>query len=210
MVDGSVPLAHMPANQSTNHITTHLLYDGHQREETHTPTSAAATITITITITTITTTTTIIASSVGARACRYNSLSVRVVKVSHLLAAERASALPGACLRERAVFPALNFITCTRGISKATRMPPMPTTYDFIKARCCTSYTRACGIIQFNACIHTARQLLFRVRWPCFCEILGRRLRAEVTRRIPLFPIKRGPLSARYVCSLIARRKVDV
>lgn len=105
-------------------------------------------------------------------------------------------------LRERAVFPALNFITCSRGTSKAARTPPMPTTYDFIKARRCTSYTRACEIIQFNACIHTAGQLLFRVRRPCFCEILGRRLRAEVTWRTLLLPTRRGPLSARYACSL--------
>lgn len=105
-------------------------------------------------------------------------------------------------LRERAVFPALNFITCSRGTSKAARTPPMPTTYDFIKARRCTLYTRACEIIQFNACIHTAGQLLFRVRRPCFCEILGRRLRAEVTWRTLLLSTKRGPLSARYACSL--------
>lgn len=74
-------------------------------------------------------------------------------------------------LRERAVFPALNFITCSRGTSKAARMPPIPTTYDFIKARCCTSYTRARlynltrVYIQQGSCCSACVDLVFAKFW---------------------------------------------
>lgn len=131
----------------------------------------------------------------------YNSLSARVVKVSHLLAAVSLCTLR-CMLRERVVFPALNFITCSRNIEGySDALKSM--TYDFIKSHCiCRAHAR----LYLYACIHTSGQLLFRVRRPCFYEILGRR--TEATRRSWPPPPAQGtlvPLSGRYACSLSRR-----
>lgn len=65
-----MPLAHMPANQPTNHTTTHLLYGHHAKK--HTPRHSA-----------VVATTTTVAPSTHARVARLRV----VVKVSHLLVA---------------------------------------------------------------------------------------------------------------------------
>jgi len=67
-----VPLAHMPANQPTNHTTTHLLYGHHAKKRTPRHLAVVAT-------------TTTVAPSAHARVARLRV----VVKVSHLLVACR-------------------------------------------------------------------------------------------------------------------------